>query len=323
MAGKFEAAGWNENKREIPIPEYDWKNGSPEEFYRTFVSRPHPVVLRGFMKDKNLLKDLNWNTVLKKYGEEDVYLTVKELDGKPGKLKEVKDPKVYLHNSEILFSKYPEIRNLFEYERLEPYLQMQVGYEQIFIGKEGTGSPFHNASVYNMFYQVDGKKTWWFVDPYDTFLGYPAALLGRAAGVLMCLWPIDYNKEAFPLFKYCPVYKTELEPGDVLFNPPWWWHSIKNTTPFTVGVASRWHTDGIVGDKLVTSEEDYDIYRIGTLMFLMGRASWGFLHGILQTPSPRYDEHMSLRETNNRYVHKQIAIHEAGGIDAGGVKTKF
>jgi hypothetical protein len=39
------------------------------------------------------------------------------------------------------------------------------------------------------------------------------AILGRAAGILMCLWPDDYNKEAFPLFEYCPIYHTTLNPG--------------------------------------------------------------------------------------------------------------
>ena len=48
-------------------------------------------------------------------GEEDVFLTTKEIDGYPGKLKEVNDNSVYLHNSEKLFNKYPEIRyvNIF------------------------------------------------------------------------------------------------------------------------------------------------------------------------------------------------------------------
>jgi hypothetical protein len=72
---------------------------------------------------------------------------------------------------------------------------MKVGYEQIFVGREGTGSPFHHAAVYNMFYMVDGQKTWWFIDPYDTFLSYPIATLGKAAGVLLCLWPNEYNKK--------------------------------------------------------------------------------------------------------------------------------
>jgi hypothetical protein len=87
---------------------------------------------------------------------------------------------------------------------------MKVGYEQIFVGKEGTGSPFHHASVYNMFYMVDGQKTWWFIDPYDTFLAYPVAVLGKAAGILLCLWPDTYNKEVLfvSVFVYSSSYFT-------------------------------------------------------------------------------------------------------------------
>jgi hypothetical protein len=198
-----------------------------------------------------------------------------------------------------------------------------VGYEQLFVGREGTGSPFHHASVYNMFYQIHGRKQWWFIDPYDTALSYPMCLAGRGAAALMTLWPHQYNKEAFPLFEFCPVYTSVLEAGDVLFNPPYWWHSIKNIDETTVGSASRWHTDGICGHKLVATEEDYDIYRMGSLMFFSGWASLPFLHGILQTPSPKFDEHATLRETNNRYVHKQIEASEKGGMDVFGITTKF
>lgn len=320
---KILASGWTEKEREIPIPEYNWKEGSPEEFHELFVKHLHPVVLRGFMKDTDLLKKLNWDTVLSKYGEEDVFLTKKELDGFPGKLKEVNNNNVYLHNSEKLFIKYPEIRNLFQYSRLEPYLKMKVGYEQLFVGRQGTGSPFHNASNYNFFYMVDGSKTWWFIDPADSFLAYPLVILGRAAGFLLCLWPDQYLKEYFPLFKYCPLFTTTINPGDVLFNPPWWWHSIKNVTETTVGVASRWHTDGILGHQLVMSEEDYNINRFMSMAFMAGLGSIPFLHGILLTPSPRFDEHLSLREVKNRYVHKQIELANQGGVIAAGVRTPY
>lgn len=323
LAAQFDAAGYKTADREVPIPEFDWKNGTPQQFYDAFVKVPHPVVLRGFMKDTTLLKELGWDQVLKKFGEEEVILTKKELDGYQGKLKEVDNPQVYLHNSEKLFNKYPALRDLFQYERLEPYLKMKVGYEQMFVGRKGTGSPFHNASVYNMFYQINGTKKWWFIDPYDTILGYPLAICGRAAGFLFCLWPGEYNEEAFPLFKYCPMYQAELQPGDVLFNPPWWWHAIKNTSDTSVAVASRWHTDGIAGHKLMTTEENYEIYRWGSFAFLAGLKSWGFLHGILQEPSPKFDEHATLRETNNRFVHKQREMSENGGVNAIGVTVKF
>lgn len=320
---KIEESGFTSAEREIPIPEYDWKNGDPETFYKTFVKRPHPVILRGFMKDEALLKELSWDAVLGKYGDEDVFLTKKELDGYPGKLREVDNPRVYLHNSEKIFNKYPEIRKLFQYQRLEPYLHQKVGYEQIFVGRSGTGTPFHHASVYNMFYQITGRKHWWFIDPYDTILGYPMAVAGKAANAMLTLWPDEYNEEALPLFKYCPVYEATLNPGDVLFNPPWWWHAIKNIDEKTVGVASRWHTDGICGQNFVATEEDYDVYRVGSLLFFSGWASVGFLHGILQTPSPRYDEHLTLRETRNRFVHLQRVAADAGGVDVMGMKTKF
>jgi hypothetical protein len=45
-------------------------------------------------------------------------------------------------------------RDLFQYERIEPYLHMKNGYEQLFVGREGTGTPFHNAANWNMFYMV-------------------------------------------------------------------------------------------------------------------------------------------------------------------------
>ena len=211
LINQMKAQGYTSAQRKMPIPEYDWRNGDPETFFKTFAVRPHPVVLRGFMKDTELLKKLSWDTVLSKYGEEEVYLTTRQIDGTPGKLKEVNNPKVYLHNSEKLFNKYPEIRyackvtyvmrfcvirgvmfpsltnfhspiplclniqnlsdyyhrDLFQYERLEPYLHMKTGYEQLFVGREGTGTPFHNAANWNMFYMVShaiilcGSKYLW------------------------------------------------------------------------------------------------------------------------------------------------------------------
>lgn len=203
---------------------------------------------------------------------------------------------------------------------------MKVGYEQIFIGREGTGTPFHHAANYNFFYQITGAKRWYFIESFDTFLMYPIAIFGRAANASMCLYPDVYNKQAFPLFHYAPVYSTVLQPGDVLYNPAFWWHAIKNdVTPTSVAVASRWHTNGICGgwSNLSTAEENYDIYRVGSLFFFLGAASYQFLHGILQTPSPRYDEHQTLREKNNRFVHRQWDMHTNGGLQVGGVTTKF
>jgi hypothetical protein len=34
---------------------------------------------------------------------------------------------------------------------------MKNGYEQLFVGREGTGTPFHNAANWNMFYMVRNR----------------------------------------------------------------------------------------------------------------------------------------------------------------------
>jgi hypothetical protein len=71
------------------------------------------------------------------------------------------------------------------------------------------------------------------------------------------------------------------------------------------------------------TEEDYDVHRVMSFFFQFGWGSYTFLHGILQTPSPRFDEHLTLRETKNRFVHKQIIIHEKGGFDMAGMTVKM
>ena len=297
-----------EKKRAIKVPEYDWKNGSPDEFYETFVKRPHPVVLRGFMKNEALLKDYSFDAILEKYGEEDVMLTKREIDGYPGKLKEVNNPAIYLHNSEVLFNKYPEIWDRMKTGKAEPYLKLKCGYAQLFVGRKGTGTPLHAASNTNFFYQVDGTKRWYFIDPYDNYLASPYMGLGLAARSYIGLYPDDYDESVMPAFKYCPYFYTDLEPGDVVFNPTWWGHAIRNTSEKTVGIAARWLTDGIVGAKWTSPEENYDIDRIASMIFFAGPQSWQFLHGVLADASPKYDEHMTLREVKNRFTHTAIAV---------------
>ena len=47
--------------------------------------------------------------------------------------------------------------------RAEPYLKKKCGFAQMFVGREGTGSPLHNAGTANWFYMVDGVKRWYLI----------------------------------------------------------------------------------------------------------------------------------------------------------------
>lgn len=198
----------------LKIDEYDWKNGSPEDFYVKYVKNPKPVILRGFAKDTDAAKKWKFDYILETYGDEDVFLTNKEKDGVHGKLKEVGNPGNYLHNSEVLFQKYPQLIEDLKLDRLAPYIKKEVGYAQLFVGRSGTGSPIHCAGNWNWFTMIDGEKTWYFVDPEYSWFIYPFALMGRAATFSTILYPDDVvDKDAWPLTNWCPYYKATVRSG--------------------------------------------------------------------------------------------------------------
>jgi hypothetical protein len=67
-------------------------------------------------------------------------------------------------------------------------------------------------------------------------------------------------------------------------------------------------SDGIVGSKLMSNEEDYDNNRMASLLFFTGPPSVDFMHSVLYDPSPKYDEHETLREKKARFADITNAI---------------
>ncbi|HZX20132.1 MAG TPA: cupin-like domain-containing protein [archaeon] len=287
----------------IPLPEYDWKKGNAEDFFENWVKNPHPVVLRGFLDNFIDTKEWTFDSLLKKYGEETVFLTKPEVDGYLGKLKEVNSPGVYLHNSESLFRKYPELAEKLNFGFIEKYMKKKAGFAQIFVGRKKTGAPMHCANLWNFFYMLDGKKKWYFVDPNYTFFAYPYFIFGIASGFTYCRYPNDYDKNVYPLFEYCPTYEVTLQKGDLLLNPPWWWHAVENVTEKSVGVASRWFGDGVFGKDLMMNEENYEINRIFSLTSQKGPASYSYVHANLINLNPLYKkEGVTFGEKRSRYI---------------------
>ena len=111
---------------------------------------------------------------------------------------------------------------------------------QFFLGRGGTGTGFHCANGFNWFYMIEGSKKWTFVDPRWTVLTFPA--LNRGALYQSCAVtdPNTVLDKYKPLWRVCPRYAAIVEPGDVLLNPPWWWHCIENLTKDSTAVATRW-----------------------------------------------------------------------------------
>jgi hypothetical protein len=67
----------------------------------------------------------------------------------------------------------------------------------------------------------------------------------------------ESDHERCPLFRYCPRYEVTLKPGDVLWNPYYWFHSVKNMTKQSVAVAVRWF--GTPGKDFLSPLPLYDL----------------------------------------------------------------
>ncbi len=293
-------------RRDMPVPEFDWRNRSAEDFYEEFIKRPHPVVLRNLITDDGNMAAWTFQSFIERFGQEDVLLTTNKIDGEPGKLEAIKSENVYLHNCEILFRRYPELVEDLPLKRLAAFSKkLHPTHLQLFLGRQGTGTPFHSAATWNWFFNIEGRKTWYFVDPRHGFLLYPANAMGQAAAFALCAYPDEYDRDFFPAFAYCPIFKVTLGPGDVLLNPPWWWHAVKNESDTSVAVASRWIRDGQVGSDLRMTEDDYDIDRMRSWLFFAGLGSWPFLHSILRNPSPTLSPDITVREKRGRFAHNQ------------------
>jgi len=260
--------------KEIPIPEYDWKNGSAEDFNARFVKTPMPVVLRGYALECGAVKNWNFDYIIDKCGEVDVNLTGPDADW-TGKLKEVRDPKIYCANADAPFARFPELVEDLGVRKLQPYLNRDNTLNQFFIGQKATGSGFHCAGIWNFFYMIDGRKKWTFVDPALTWMIYPSISVSAVAFSSLVLFPDTCDLSTYKLYKYCPRYSVELNPGDVLFNPPWWWHAVDNLTPTSIAVATRW-------DAMRRDLSFYSLNRMLSLMAMVNPNFPGFLFRYLR-----------------------------------------
>ncbi|MEQ9403457.1 MAG: cupin-like domain-containing protein [Cyclobacteriaceae bacterium] len=113
--------------------------------------------------------------------------------------------------------------------------------------RNNTGSTLHCAPPDNMFLNVKGRKEWYFIHPSYTPIMEPSM---TKYGVY-CISDLEESFEGdfyenlvkkYPHMKHVPVYKTVLEEGDMLFNPPWWWHRVCNLSPQTIGIAVRFES---------------------------------------------------------------------------------
>jgi hypothetical protein len=94
-----------------------------------------------------------------------------------------------------------------------------------------TGTGWHCAPGNNWFAQVTGTKRWYFMDP--KYSSYMHPLRGGKANMM------TGSREMSSYHDNLPLRYADVQAGDLLYNPDWEWHTIKNYEGLAIGVPIR------------------------------------------------------------------------------------
>lgn len=230
------------------------KNISLKDFRKNYQKKGIPVIFEGAAKDWNCINEWNLNFFKENYGHEMITIVdqnTSELGYERISLSELLDDidqkgKRYLRFYPFL-KKHPERIADFDIEWMRKY-KNRINFAevfQVFIGGKDKYTPIHNACFGNLFVQVEGHKDWVIyptkytpvIDPEPARNLYRNAPFKSENGAFN---PFEPNfKTPFTLYEYIDGYKARLNPGDVLWNPPYQWHSVKNYSD-SIGVSYKW-----------------------------------------------------------------------------------
>lgn len=251
------ASGFLEARRPEPLPEVRAEEATPEVFLKMTDRLRRPLVVRGYAKDAKATRLWSLNYFEEQFGSSS-YPVVADSGAEDPITKRTRFEKIsvremveyirageghrYIANLTRIFTDHPTLIDDMEIGRLPRLWGGAEGPEcfdaiNMFMGGHGTGSNMHCAFASNFFNNIVGRKRWVFIDPqYSNYLLPMPSRPFIYSDVLFD--PGDDELGRFT--RLLPSYEVVLEPGDVLYNAPWWWHRVENVDDFTVGCAVRY-----------------------------------------------------------------------------------
>ncbi len=230
------------------------KDLSLEEFKNHYVRKGIPVVMEGAAKDWPCVQKWSLQYFKDLHGDDEIVLVDQAAKDFPYELTTLADVidnirggggKYYRFYP--LLTRHPEHLEDFDYKWLRERRSNPVWFDafQVFIGGEGSYTSLHNANQSNLFVQVYGEKKWVLYSNYYAPIidPMPVRNVYRDAPAKVDAGPFDPFELKFEppyeLFRYMDGYSVHLKPGDVFWNPPFYWHAVKNATD-SIGVGYRW-----------------------------------------------------------------------------------
>jgi len=119
--------------------------------------------------------------------------------------------------------------------------EFELSIFQLFLQSKGSLTDLHAASGGNIFLNIKGKKTWVFIAPKFSHLLHarPKPISDSFFKPFFHLDCVESFGKQGLLLQNIPRHQVTLDPGDVLYNPPWWWHAVFSEGNENIAVASR------------------------------------------------------------------------------------
>lgn len=223
---------------------------SPASFRRRYMRGSRPFVFRGAAKSWKCSRGWSLDLFAERYAQDQVrvidlvgvgYGTTGEgyaMTSMAEFAKRVRAGKSDYIRFASLTLDHPELAEDLDHQWLRRWHGWAPrGELQFFIGGPGTSTPMHCAGANNFFIQVAGRKRWRLWSPNTLlFMDPPAA---RLPYFYSAANPDLPDAARYPLFPLVDEYEVTLEPGDVMWIPPYWWHYVENLSQVTIGVGYR------------------------------------------------------------------------------------
>lgn len=218
-----------------------------EEFRRDYAARSKPVVFRGGIRDWPAFRDWSPEHLAETVGDNEINVQqsptgVFGLDPEKGgpRFEEIRttlgdyvrtmmhatdgDIRYYVQRVNIP-EKLPELTADFS---LPSYVDAAKVYLiNLWLGPAGNVTTLHYDTPNNFLAQIRGRKRLKMFSPWQASRLYPC----RSKAYNMSRVNIDApDLETFPRFRDAEMYEVEIEAGDLLFIPTYWWHQVYSVT---------------------------------------------------------------------------------------------
>lgn len=228
----------------VPIMEvFDFNN-----FITNYVKKSQPVVIKGIANNWEAIKKWSPEFLASRYPDFPVILYDRKKDNpelkgniKHTTIKEYVDSmnkgsKNYIRFLPLL-DKQPELEKDFRISFIKRIMKSKAKGRktQLFMGGKNTKTTLHGALGSNLFVQVYGRKKWWiYNNDYNPIL---EPIVERSV-----FFRSDYCcEQPQKNLKKAKGWTVTLEPGDILYNPPFYWHQIKNLDK-NIAIGFRWYS---------------------------------------------------------------------------------